>query len=184
MKNTKLFVLACLAVLLTGCLQHYVYQSRSAITYSDETVRPAVIYWEKDEGRLWYGKEYKSSDSDIAMRVCERVSFLTFVPDNKTLELTLLSQPGDQLMAAESGSGKIQMLNPPKKVGPGETCGRITLHGKHAKIADLQVGAQPTVSVLCRNPQRPDRYPAVGIYSFNKVGRKEGKNQLAPDACM
>lgn len=173
-----------ITLLLSGCLRHYVYETRSSLPYADDSEYAAVIYWGKDEGRLWYGKKVdRLIDSDIEMRVCEKVATLTYLPAGDNHQLTLHGAPGDRLAAVDNGVGEVVQLETPRNVGRDAVCGRIIVDNRYATINDLSAGAEPLVTILCENPARPDRYPAVGVYRFETISRKEGKGQDAPSPC-
>lgn len=173
-----------ITLLLSGCLKHYVYETRSSLPYADESEYAAVIYWGKDEGRLWYGKKVdRLVDSDIEIRICQKIATLTYLPVGDNHVLTLRAAPSDHVAAVDEGIGEIVQLETSRAASRDEVCGRIIVDNRYATIHDLNAGAEPLVTILCENPARPDRYPAVGVYRFETVSRTEGKGQDAPSPC-
>jgi hypothetical protein len=95
----------------------------------------------------------------------------------------LRAAPGDQVAAVDNGFGEVVELKTPRNAGRDEVCDRIITDSRYATINDLNTGIEPQVTILCENPAKSDRYPAVGVYRFETISRTEGKGQYAPSPC-
>jgi len=167
MKIQKLLLIIVPAIALSGCATNYRYEARGELPGTDGEPRNAVLYWFKDEGRLWYGSRYEQVDSDAILRVCNDLP-RPFSPDDDGW-LALEGKSGDLLAARILPEGGIEPLAEPLQELA--ACGRVQVNGQPAGTVNMAVGIQPVVSILCRNPARPGRYPEIGSYRFSMVSR-------------
>ena len=93
MQQWKTFLLAAVLALLSGCVSLYQYSSEGEITTHNGEQRSAVLYWHKDEGRLWYGKKYEQLETDVTLRICNGVPKPFVLGDDGYVEL--LSKGGE-----------------------------------------------------------------------------------------
>lgn len=180
----KIIILLFPVLLLIGCVNHYRFESRGTVELASGQTADAVMYWFGDEGRLWYGKSFRQIDSDLELRVCG-VTPKSFVPHDQSNALQLPGRSGDmQILNLEQG-GQLSMLAEPIMVRESEKdpCGKILVAGNEVEISQLNEGIKPDVVFLCKNIQRPDRYPNARLYSFQLVSKTEIKNRKAPVAC-
>lgn len=173
-----------LAVLASACVGHYRYESRgSVVTAPSGAPSEALLYWYGDEGRLWYGKAYKQTDSGVVLRVCGTTP-KSFVPAGEGDEgLQLPSRSGDRQVARVDGSGEVIPLNEPKPLRPNSSCGRIAVAGAGVLADDLVDGVEPQVIILCDNQRTPGRYPEPRRYLFEAVTKIEVSGNEAPAGC-
>jgi hypothetical protein len=183
MERTRMILAMLVALAVTGCVTNYQYRTYGNVTATDGEMHQAVIYWHKDEGRLWYGKKYEQLDTDATMRICGGTFPKIFaLADDGTVEL--LSKSGDFLIARINDTGNLEPV-PEVLLQEGGRCGLILVKGKPAATNGLKTGVRPEVSILCKNATRPDRYPEVGKYQFDPVSRMEtGEDRSGPDACL
>lgn len=183
MKTARYLVVSLLtAAALAGCVTNYQYLSRGEIATAAGGPRSAVLYWQKDEGRLWYGKKYEQVDTSLTMRVCEEVPKPFSLGNGK--HLVLFSRSGDRRVGEIADNGTVKRLAAPQPVGEDSDCGFILLDGAPTDTAHLATGTRPAVAIVCDNVRRPDRYPPIGIYAFGAVSRTEtDKDRTAPDPC-
>ena len=181
--RSRLFI-ALLSLSISACVGHFRYESRGTVVLaSSEQPSEALLYWYGDDGRLWYGKRYKQSDSDIVMRVCGTTP-KSFVPSGEgDAELQLLSRSGDRQVAKVDSTGDVVALNAPKRLPPNSTCGGIAVSGAKALTEDLTAGVEPQLFILCDNQQRPDRYPKPRRYLFKEVTKTKVAGNEAPEGC-
>ena len=181
--RSGLFV-ALLSLSISACVGHFRYESRGTVVLtSSEQPSEALLYWYGDEGRLWYGKRYKQSDSGIEMRVCGATP-KSFVPSGEgDAELQLLSRSGDRQVVEVDSTGDVVALREPKRLPPNSTCGRIAASGAEALTEYLAAGVEPQVFILCDNQQRPDRYPKPRRYLFEAVTKTEVVGNAEPEGC-
>lgn len=184
MKTARYFAISLLtAVALAGCMTNYQYQSRGEIATASDGPRSAVLFWHKDEGRLWYGKKYEQVDTDLTLRVCQEVPRLFDLGNGK--HLVLFSRSDDRRAAEIADNGVVKPLPTPQPVGENSDCGFILLDGAPTDTAHLATGTRPAVAIVCDNVARPDRYPRIGVYAFGPVSRAEtDKERTAPDPCV
>lgn len=171
------------AFALAGCVTNYQYFSRGEIATADDGRRGAVMYWHKDEGRLWYGKKYEQVDTSLTLRICQGVP-KPFSLGNGD-HLVLFSGSGDRRAAEVAADGTVKPLASPQPVAEDSACGYVLLDGSPTDTARLTTGSRPSVAIVCDNARRPDRYPPVGVYPFGAVSRSEAdKDRTAPDPCV
>lgn len=183
-KNITFIVLLAVAVLASGCVTNYQYASRGEVTMTDGATRNAVLYWSKDEGRLWYGKKYEQLDTSVNMRVCETVQSKAFSLGDEGY-VTLPSRASDLRVAEVMEDGELTILAEEERLPDGETCGVILAGDTKVGTGGLPVGTRPTVTILCRSDMRPGRYPEVSKYEFSTVTRTEtDEERKAPDPCV
>lgn len=184
MKSARyLFLSVLAAVALAGCVTNYQYLARGEVATADDGPRSAVIYWNKDEGRLWYGKKYQQVDTGLTLRICQELPKPFALGNGK--HLVLFSRSGDRRTAAVSTDGSVKPLTAPQPVGADSACGLILLNGAPTDTAHLTTGTRPVIAILCDNVARPDRYPPARGYAFGVVSRaKTDKNRTAPDPCV
>ena len=183
MKNYQLTIILIATVLIVSCISQYRYESHGSVELSTGQTAEAVLYWFGDEGRLWYGKKYQKTDSDLEMRICG-VTPKSFVPDEQTQALQLLSKSGDMMVVSIDEQGKLSNLEAPVRVPADSPCGKILLSGSGAKITDLAEGANPAVIFLCKSTKNPDRYPNASIYQFQAVTKTKNDKREAAIACQ
>lgn len=182
-KRITFIILIALAVLLSGCVSNYQYISRGEVTTTDGDTRKAVLYWHKDEGRLWYGRKYEQLDTSLTMRICEQLPKLFELGDEG--HLVLRSKAGDERVAMLAENGELGVLMTEERLPDGGNCGTIQVGGTRVDTHRLQVGIRPTVTIYCRNAMRPDRYPKVAQYVFRTIRRNETDDERsAPDPCI
>ena len=170
-------------VLLPACTASYQYRANGEIEAVDGGRRGAVLYWHKDEGRLWYGRKYEQVDTSLTMRICGQLPKI-FALDEQGERVELLAKSGDLRVATITADGDLDMLDAIERGGPGMVCGLILLDGEPVVAAELAVGDRPVAAIVCRNPSRPDRYPVVATYPFAPVSRvRIDDERLAPDPC-
>ena len=183
MNQWKLLLLFISVSLLGGCVSLYQYQAEGQITTSGGERLDAVIFWHKDEGRLWYGKQYEQLETDVTLRICQ------VLPKNFVLaeagHVVIQSSPNDLRMAAVGADGNLVMLNPPERLPQGEPCALILADGDPVGTDGLSENLAPEIAILCKNDTRPDRYPAVAKYRFGAISRAEidPDTRPAPDPC-
>lgn len=178
-----LLVLLAVVQLLSGCITNYQYQSRGEVTATDGDTHKAVLFWHRDEGRLWYGRDHEQPDTSLTMRICQ-VGVKIFELD-KAGYLMLHSKAGDMRVAQVADNGTLVPLGSGQRLHEGDNCGVIQVGGAKVSTADLRIGMQPTVAILCENATRPDRYPAVAGYQFRAITRsKTDEARSAPDPCV
>ncbi len=173
-----MFIATC-----AGCVGHYLYESPGNVLTTAGQQTNALLYWYGDYGRLWYGKRYRQIDSGVSMIVCGTTP-KSFDGGNEDEPLMIKSRRGDRLVRREDDDGGLVPTDDPPALRPGSNCGQIFLSGAGVPSKKLIPGTTPDVSVLCDNPQRPDRYPAAGIYRFESTNRTKIKGQVEPgDIC-
>lgn len=184
MNTGRYFLISVLAaVALAGCVTNYQYLARGKVATADDGPRGAVLYWNKDEGRLWYGKKYEQTDTSLTMRVCREIPKKFDLGAEK--HLVLFSRGGDRRAAEITSNGAVKRLANPQTVREDSTCGLVLLGGTPTDTVHLETGTRPVVAILCDNTARPDRYPPVGSYVFGVVSRsKTDKDRTAPDPCQ
>lgn len=181
MKKTCLWILIA-AIGLTGCITNYQYRSDGVVSMSDGTNRGAVLYWHKDEGRLWYGKKYEQTDTSLTMRICESTPKIFALGNLSHVELQ--SKDGDIRIARINDRGEVEKIPKSERLRTGDSCGAILAGSTPVGTEGLAVGAKPTANILCINKKVPDRYPKVAAHSFGAVSRKESDAMgTAPDPC-
>ena len=180
-RGVKLFALG-VWVFLAGCVSNYQYQARGEVSTVSGEQRDAVLYWHKDEGRLWYGKKYEQVDTSLHMRICEEIPKLFTLSEGGLLELP--SKSGDIKVAHLNDVGNVVHLQVPEQLQEGSRCGLILLEGAPVGNDKLDEGMRPAVSILCKNQSKPQRYPVVANYPFNTVFRhKTSDERRVPDPC-
>ena len=173
-------VLSVVILLCSGCVGHYLYESHGTISMTPDGQSDAALYWYADEGRLWYGRRYKESDSDIDLIVCN-VPPKTFVPaGHGQTELQLLSRSGDRQIAALE-NGDVVLLPSPVPVGIERKCGRLLVAGDDVITSGLLPGMEPEVIILCTNMLNPDRYPEARRYDFQPVIKTKVEGRPEPE---
>jgi hypothetical protein len=166
-----------------GCVGHFLYESPGSVLTSAGQQTNALLYWYGDDGRLWYGRRYRQIDSGVSMIVCGTPA-KSFDGGDEEEPLMIKSRPGDRLVRREDDDGGLVPIADPPVLSPGSGCGQISLSGAGVPSKKLIQGSTPDVSVLCDNPQRPDRYPAAGIYRFESINRTRIKGHVEPgDVC-
>jgi len=160
-----------LTILLSGCATNYQYMARGKVTSVTGEEIDAVIYWNADEGRLWYGKKYQQADTSVSLRVCQKPVKIFSLSDEGLLELQ--SKSGDVRLASLDDAGAMVRLPAEENLRDGSRCGLILVEGKPVDTGKLLEGVQPEISIHCKNETRPDRYPAIANYPFGAVERKE-----------
>lgn len=181
MRPIHALVLVVTAALLSSCIANYQYAAPGKLAFAGGVSRDAVLYWHKDEGRLWYGAKYEQVDSGLSLRVCQLVPKEFSLGSDGALELP--GRAGDVRVATLDAAGKVVPATP-EPVADGGRCGAIALDGAPTRTDRLREGTQPVVAILCENATRPDRYPVAGQYAFGPVSRqKSGKEPAGPDPC-
>ncbi len=179
----KSLLLLAAVSLVSGCVSLYQYSAEGQITTTDGETVDAVVYWHKDEGRLWYGKKYEQLESDVTLRICQ------IVPKNFVLaesgHVVLQSKANDMQVVSVGGGGELVSLDSPQRLRPGEPCGLILADGDPVGTDGLGENLAPDIAILCRNDTRPDRYPRVAKYRFGAISRSEidKDTRPAPDPC-
>ena len=183
MERIKVIPAVLVAFAITGCVTNYQYRTYGNVTATNGEMHQAVIYWHKDEGRLWYGEKYEQVDTDATMRICGgSLPKIFTLADDGYVELQ--SKPGDFLVARIDDAGNLETV-PEELLQEGGRCGLILVKGKPAAMNGLKTGVRPEVGILCKNATRPDRYPEIGKYQFDPVSRMEtGEDRSGPDACL
>lgn len=172
-----------MSAFLSGCISNYQYFARGEVTTVANERRDAVMYWQKDEGRLWYGEKYQQTDSDINIRICQETTKIFALSEERLLELP--SKSGDVKVARIDDTGNLVNLETAEQLREGSGCGLILVEGKAVDNDALQEGMRPEVSILCKNDSKPERYPAVRVYQFNAVERKKSDDdRRAPNPCL
>ena len=180
MKVIRLAALV-LPVVLAGCMHNYQYMARGKLTYAGATPKGAVLYWHKDEGRLWYGRRIDQVDSGLTLRICQQPG-KAFRLENSRLILD--AKGGDRLVAAVSGDGAVSRIPAPRPAGIDGVCGLILLDGVPTLTSNMHTGTRPEVAILCDNVARPDRYPEARAYAFGAISREPTpRDRSAPDPC-
>lgn len=179
--KTMLLLIAVYAV--SGCVSLYQYSAEGQVTTADGDNIDAVVYWHKDEGRLWYGAKYEQLETDVTLRICQ------VVPKNFVLaesgHVVMRSKSNDMQVASVGAGGNLVMLNPPRRLRPGEPCGLILADGNPVGTDGLTLDLAPEIAILCKNDTRPGRYPAAAKYRFGAISRTEidEETRPAPDPC-
>ena len=182
MRRIHALALIATAVLLSSCIANYQYRAPGKVPFAGGVSRDAVLYWHKDEGRLWYGARYEQTDTGLSMLVCQLPPKPFSLGADGTLEL--LGKAGDVRVAMLDAAGKLAPVTP-EPVSDGGRCGAIALDGTPTRTDMLREGTRPVVTILCENATRPERYPVAGEYAFGPVSRqKSGKDPAAPDPCL
>ncbi|MCL6416820.1 hypothetical protein MIB92_14260 [Aestuariirhabdus sp. Z084] len=184
MKTGRNLSLLFLLVFLTGCVSNYQYRAFGTITTSDNQQRNAVLYWNKDEGRLWYLKKYEQVDTSVTLRVCQGTPKI-FSLDAASGRLILPSKANDLLVTRLDSRGRLTPVEPAKRLQEGQGCGLIRVDKTAVSADQLNRGRQPEILIFCRNPTRPDRYPQAGTFTFESITAKEydSEQRPAPDPC-
>lgn len=181
MRVIRVFALLVTAALLSSCIPNYQYRAAGTVAFAGGVSRDAVLYWHRDEGRLWYGAKYEQADSELSMLVCQVPPKKFSLGADGSLELP--GKAGDVRVATLDAAGKVAPVTP-EPVSDGGRCGAIALDGAPTRTDRLREGTRPVVAILCENATRPDRYPVAGQYAFGPVSRqKSAKDQAAPDPC-
>lgn len=171
MRTKTILLIGVLSLLLSSCIGHHRYESRGTVTMSFGEA-DALMYWYGDDGLLWYGKPYKDVDSGLEMNICGATS-KNFVPASETNhKLQLPNKGGDLQVAKVDNSGHVVRLSEPKRMPAGTSCGHIEVGETMVSIEGLSAGAEPEVIILCKNKQKPDRYPHIDRYEFEPVTKK------------
>lgn len=182
MNPVRIILLALTIASLSGCISHYRYESRGIVKNAAGGERGALLYYAEDAGRLWYGRKYRARDSDVDLKICQATD-KSFVPASESdLSLALMSQGGDEEVAALSEEGAIAPVDPPRRLHAGEFCGIVLVDGSPASIEELDEGAEPTVAILCKNSRRPNRYPEAALYPFDPLTREKVKSDREPSS--
>jgi len=182
-RNFTVILLAAIALLLAGCVTSYQYTSRGEVMTTGGDTRQAVLYWFKDEGRLWYGKPYEQPDTSLTLRICRQLPKLFEL--DKAGYLVLRSKASDVRMATLTDNGALAPLTAGQRLSEGDNCGVILVGGVKVGTDRLTVGAQPSVTIFCQNAMRPERYPQVARHDFRAITRSETDDQRsAPDPCI
>lgn len=191
MRNSVRLVSVLLAAaLVTGCgTTHYLYRADGEVSMTDGDVRSAALYWYGEEGRTWYGWPYEQTDTSLTMRVCGVVATSTFALDDSGTQVELLSDANDLRVARIDEAGEIELLAEPGRIAEGGRCGVILVGGRPVATDALAVGVRPVVGILCRDPLRPDSYPAVARHPLAAVARSAigddaPGGRRAPDPCV
>ena len=176
-----LLLLAAMAA-LSGCVSLYQYQAEGEVITADGEERKAVVFWHKDEGRLWYLKKYEQLETDITLRICGETPKPFVLRDSDYVEL--LSKPNDMRVASVNANGDL-VTQPPEQLRQGESCGLIMVGDLRVGTDGLTQNLRPEIVILCENQTRPDRYPAVAEYRFGAVSRTkiDKDTRPAPDPC-
>ena len=168
MRIKTILLIGLLSLLLSSCIGHHRYESRGSVTMSFGKA-DALMYWDGDDGLLWYGKRYKDIDSDLEMNICGATS-KNFVPASETNHKLQLSNKGGDLQVAKvDNSGHVVRLSEPKRMPAGTSCGHIEVGETMVSIEDLGEGAKPEVIILCEKERPRDRYPQIARYEFGAV---------------
>lgn len=182
MNRWKALLLLAASLVLSGCVSLYQYQAEGAVATEDGEQRKAVVYWHKDEGRLWYFRRYEQLESDITLRVCGATPKTFALSDNGYVELA--SKSNDARIASVNAAGEL-VMQPPKRIRQGEPCGLILAAGHRVGTDGLSPDQRPESVFMCKNDSRPDRYPKVAGYRFGPVSRAKVDKDIrpAPDPC-
>ena len=169
---------------LSGCASLYQYQAQGKVKFSSGEERDAIVYWHKDEGRLWYLKKYEQLETSLTMRICKEQPKIFSLGQDGYVELQ--SKPNDMLIARVNVSGEIEPLWPGERLPAGKRCGVIQVDDKSVGTDGLRENQRPQIFIFCRNESRPSRYPLVSKYSFNAVSRQEidKDSREGPDPCL
>jgi len=183
MNRWKTLLLLAALTVLSGCVSLYQYQAEGKVATTDGEERKAVVFWHKDEGRLWYLKKYEQLDTDITLRICGGVP-KPFVLGNSGY-VELLSRSNDMRVASVNASGEL-VMQPPERLKDGKSCGLIMVGDDRVGTDGLPQNLRPEIVILCENQTRPDRYPAAKKYRFGAVSRAEidKGTRPAPDPCQ
>lgn len=173
-----------LFLLLGGCTSYYQYRSNGGVSVANGATQNAVLYWYGEEGRLWYGKQYTQLDSGLTLRIC-KVGARPFDLSG-TSRLELPAKAGDLRVADINEQGTLQPVTPPLRLRTGDYCGIVLLSGHSVTTRQLQLSRHPAIAILCKNLNKPDRYPESKIYMFGAIRRIEVSkdNRHAPDPCV
>lgn len=184
MKTARYVVVSlATAVAVAGCATNYQYLARGEVATAGGGPRSAVLYWHKDEGRVWYGRKYEQVDTSVTLRVCREVPKPFSLGAGK--HLVLFSRSGDRRTAEVAADGTVKPLANPQPLGDDGDCGFILLDGSFTDATRLATGTRPAIAIVCSNAARPDRYPPTGVYPFEAVSRSEtDKERTAPDPCV
>lgn len=181
-KHITFVVLLFITVALGGCVTSYQYRAHGDVMMTDGETRQAVLYWHKDEGRRWYGKKYEQPDTSLTMRICEGMPKIFALNEDGHVELR--SKSGDFRVARINAEGELEEQDA-ERLGDGDNCGVIQVDGTAVGTDGLPQGTRPTVTILCRNDTRPDRYPAMSQYRFGAVARQVSEDDRSgPDPCI
>lgn len=183
MNKWKTLLLLTTITVLSGCVSLYQYKAEGKVTTRDGEERKAVIYWHKDEGRLWYLKKYEQLETDITLRICQGIPKLFVLGQSGYVEL--LSKDNDMQVARINANGDLEKQSA-ERLRQGEPCGLILVGDDRVDTDDLPENLRPDIVILCENQTRPDRYPQVAKYHFGIVNRAQidKKSRPAPDPCQ
>lgn len=177
MNTIKFTILGFILFSISGCINLYQYQSRGELTIANNTYK-AVLYWQADSGRLWYGKPYHQADSNVVLRVCYNDRNYIYKDFNNVL---FLPSKARDISYQDNAQGEM--------VSAGQNCGKVSIDSTTVNSQALIVGNTPLLSFWCASTRKPDRYPLVGEYQFSAISRKivdkkhtQAKDR-APDPC-
>ena len=184
MNRWKTLLLLAALTVLSGCVSLYQYQAKGKVAMADGEERKAVVYWDKDEGRLWYLKKYEQLASDITLRICGEVPKPFVLGESGYVEWPSKGD-GDMRVASVNASGEL-VMQPPERLRQGRSCGVIMVGDDPVGTDGVPQNLRPEIVILCENQTRPDRYPAAKKYRFDAVSRAEidKDTRPAPDGCQ
>ncbi len=185
MKNTKTLTFAVCITLLTlqGCSSLQRHSASGPVTLTDQSEPTAVIYWDQQIGRTWYGARLPSNPSPVNLRVCkDGMTVKRFTPTEPDQFLIVKGRSGDAINHTVNEQGD---LIPTQEAiaGNGQSCMQLWQQGDPVTLSGLTSGATPSLLVVCKST-RSNRYPEIGKYLLGAVSKQTIDEENMPDVCQ
>ena len=183
--NTKTSVIALCAslLILQGCSSVQRYSASGLVSVADQSEPSAVIYWDKQVGRTWYGARLPSNPTPVQLQVCKDVMTVKrFTPLEPNQALIVRGRNGDSIKQAVDAQGELVAVDPPSS-NANQGCMQLWQQDQPATIKSLETGRSPNLLVLCESIN-PSRYPLTGKYAFSQISKTAIDSDNKPDACQ
>ncbi len=183
--NIKLstLVLCTSLIILQGCSSVQRYSAFAPVSVADQSEPNAVIFWDKQVGRTWYGAQLPSNPTPVQLQVCkDGMTVKRFTPLEPNQTLIVRGRNGDSIKHTVDAKGELIII---ENNAPNTNQGCMQLwHQDHpATLESLTTGSSPNLLVLCESTNT-SRYPLTGKYAFSKISNKIIDSDNKPDACQ
>jgi hypothetical protein len=178
----KILIISCVFI-LQGCgsttMQRY--STTAPITLSDESQLNGAIFWDRQEGKNWYGAKIKNSPAVVSLQICNDKSIpKTFQTTTTEQSLIIPGRERDTLKFEISPQGQLQQVN--QDTQHALNCAHLWQKGKPATPENLSQKSPLTLFVTCSSTN-PNRYPKAGEYPFTKVAKHTVLDESEPFMC-
>lgn len=181
--SIKSILFAIFIITLQGCGNTTIqrYSTTTPLTLSDNSQTTGVLFWDKQEGSIWYGANLKKTPPVVRLALCNSndspKSFNTTIDEER---LVIYSKRGDTLKFEVNSQGELQQVS--RNAHGSFYCAQLWLKGKPATPFVLTHGSKPNLFITCSSTN-PNRYPKAGKYLFDRVTKQLLVDPEKPFSC-